>query len=86
MREYDFPYSDDYDAIYGDEEESTDCQFSPLFGLLSDWCELWAVVGVVTFLKGEVLYVDVDDEDIEDLGKNEYFQEVREEKSYESGY
>lgn len=33
-----------------------------------------------------MLNVDVDGEDIEDLSKNENFQEVREEKSDESGY
>ncbi len=86
MREYDFANSDDYDAVDGDEKKGADGQFSPFFRLLPNWGELWTVVGVVTFFKREVLNVDVDGEDIEDLGKNENFQEVREEKSDESGY
>lgn len=40
---------------------------------------LWGIIGVETFLEGEVLHVDIDGQKIKYLSKQQYFDYIREE-------
>ena len=76
MGQLDLSDLDDDDAVYGDQEKGADRQLLPLFYLVLNVVALRCVIGVQTFLEGEVLDVDVHRQQVEDLGQEENFYEV----------
>lgn len=86
MGKHQFTYPYDNYAVDRYQEEGTDSQLSSLFQLSIRISELRAVVWVVALLDGEMLDVDVDGQEVEDLGKEKDFEEVGEEESDGSGH